>query len=375
MADSHVQRFFEFIRYALNANPTSIPDTKDIDWQGLYVFSQEQAIVGIVFKGIKNLGNNGIQLPLNVLSQWIVVSEQIAGQNKLLNNRCVEVLNELWEAGFDCCFLKGQGNSSYYPDPYSRTPGDIDVWIRHYGNKTISEERRDGLRFLKAGHKVMEEPRCYHFGYVDNGVSVELHVMPSIMNNPIYNARLQKWYRNVAEGTRMMAEVELPDGVGKIPVPTNEFNIVFQMAHMMHHFFDEGIGLRQMMDYYYLLRNVKDDVRCKTEDIRGTLRYLNLHKFAGAVMYIMREVFGLDNHYLIVPVDERRGKTLMYEILNGGNFGQHSGLTDHTKVGKYFAKTWRNMQLVCDYPEEALCEPFFRTWHFFWRKCHLWEFA
>ena len=162
----------------------------------------------------------------------------------------------------------------------------------------------------------------------------------------------------------MMEEAELPEGAGAIPVPTVKFNIVFQLAHMMHHFFDEGIGLRQMMDYYYVL---KSDGRRQMEDVSETLRYLGLWKFASAVMYVMREVFALELQYMIAPVDERRGKTLLNEILKGGNFGHYSSLDQENAFKKYFQKTWRNMQLVKEYPAEALCEPFFRTWHFFWR--------
>ena len=85
------------------------------------------------------------------------------------------------------------------------------------------------------------------------------------------------------------------------------------------------------------------------------------------LLYVLQEVFGLEDKYLIVPVDEWRGKTLLEEILRGGNFGQHSGLTEHGMATKYFLKIKRNMRFVRQYPAEALCEPLFRTWHFFWR--------
>ena len=87
-------------------------------------------------------------------------------------------------------------------------------------------------------------------------------------------------------------------------------------------------------------------------------------------MYIMKKVLGLDEKFLIVPVDERRGMTLLNEILKGGNFGHYSGLDQNNSLKKYFQKTWRNMQLVKEYPAEVLCEPVFRTWHFFWRLAH-----
>lgn len=38
-----------------------------------------------------------------------------------------------------------------------------------------------------------------------------------------------------------------------------------------------------------------------------------------------------------------------------------------TETKKYFLNIWRNMHFVRYYPAEALSEPIFRTWHFFWR--------
>ena len=151
-------------------------------------------------------------------------------------------------------------------------------------------------------------------------------------------------------------------------VPTAESNTVYQLCHMMHHFFDEGLGLRQVMDYYYLLKN--EECRMKNEELTDTLHYLNLYQFAGALMYVLREVFGMEEQHMIVPADEWRGRTLLGEILKGGNFGQHSGLADHGMAAKYFLKIKRNMQFVRQYPAEALCEPFFRTYHFIWRQIH-----
>jgi hypothetical protein len=154
--------------------------------------------------------------------------------------------------------------------------------------------------------------------------------------------------------------------VGQIPVPTFEFNVVFQLSHMMHHYFDEGIGLRQMMDYYYLLRSI-DNGQWTIDNLEETLQYLGLRKFAGAVMYVMQRVFKLEEAYMITPVDEKRGKSLLREIAKGGNFGKYSGLTKHGTGSKYMLKNWRSLQAVREYPAEALSEPLFRTWHFLWR--------
>ena len=108
--------------------------------------------------------------------------------------------------------------------------------------------------------------------------------------------------------------------------------------------------------------------------VQRELKYLGLWKFAGAVMYVLHEALGLSDEKMIAPMDEKRGKLLLAEILNGGNFGKHFTKYGHfTQQGmakKYFLKIWRNMHFVRYYPAEALSEPIFRTWHFFWRLKH-----
>lgn len=369
------QCIFKFLPYSIDTH-VQWNNKIDINWHELNRFANEQAIVGVLLEGIKQFSKKGIKPPFDILMEWIATSEQIKGLNELLNKRCVEVVKEYNNAGFQCCVLKGQGNAMMYPNPYSRTPGDIDLWvIPADGRCKRNVIRRSVTQYVKEKHPENLEVRYYHVGYQDKGIEVEVHFMPNIMNNPIYHHRLQRWYHKMADGGRLKEEVELPEGMGAIPVPTVEINIVFQLAHMMHHFFDEGIGLRQMIDYYYVLIKFKDESlefrdSPKSIELEKTLKYLGLWKFAGAVMYIMKEVLGLEDKYLIVPVDESRGKTLLNEIVKGGNFGHYSGLEQHNAAKKYFQKTWRNMKLVKEYPAEALCEPVFRTWHFFWRLSH-----
>lgn len=135
----------------------------------------------------------------------------------------------------------------------------------------------------------------------------------------------------------------------------------------------EGIGLRQLFDYYFVDVKWHTDLTNLTDlaALQRDLKWLGLWKFAGAVMYVLHEALGLSEENMIVPMDEKRGKLLLAEILNGGNFGKHFTKYGHfTQQGmakKYFLKIWRNMYFVRYYPAEALSEPIFRTWHFFWR--------
>ena len=253
MTNTEYRRYFLFLRYVISSGTTLPYEATEIKWRDLFKFSINQAIAGCVFEGNKRLGEQGVKPHFDVLMEWIALENQIEGQNKLLYKKCVDIVSELRQAGFDCCVLKGQGNGLMYPNPYSRIPGDIDVIIRNADRERI-------LYYIYEKKKISGY-HFHHVEYMDGGISVELHSIPCYMNNPVYNHRLQKWYNKMANGGRLMEEVELPEGVGSIPIPTVDFNIVFQLSHMMHHFFDEGIGLRQMMDYYYLLRNAKDKLK------------------------------------------------------------------------------------------------------------------
>lgn len=347
-----MQDYIAFLKYCLDESLLFPDNTKDIEWKDFLTWAEQHAIVGIIFSGIEKAGGL-LSIPREELFQWIGDAQQIEMQNKLLNKKCVEVVQEYRNAGYECVVLKGQGNATMYPNPLLRTSGDIDILIKN-------ADRKDLCKYVTKKY-VTEGMRYHHIEYMDGTVPVEVHFIPCQMNNYFYHRKLMKWLNEHAVWNNMH---ELPDGVGDIPVPSWEYNVIFQLAHMMHHFFDEGIGLRQMIDYYYLL---KSDVRGQMDDVKETLKYLNLYDFAGAVMYIMKEVLRMEEKYLIVPVDERRGKTLLNEILKGGNFGHSSGLAQNNAAKKYLQKTWRNMQLVKEYPAEAFCEPIFRTWHYFWR--------
>ena len=366
-----------------------------MDWRQLFVFSSKQAILGFCFEGIERLGKEYPSLlkenPIGqeLLMAWMGKAQQIHRQNMKVNVTAGKLYRQLREDGLRCCILKGQGNALMYPNPYSRNPGDIDVWV-NASRERITEYAR--------GHFSLEDDMRYHHLETKlDGVPIELHFVPGTMNNPGYNRRLQKWFKRNGD-LQCSNVVSLPDEAGEIAVPTASFNVIYQLCHLYHHFFDEGIGLRQIIDYYYVLANTdftentdsrllgdggSNTNRTNNTNVGGSpsvisvssvgdlLKHLGLWKFAGAVMWVLHEVLGLPEEMMIAPMDEKRGRLLMGEILDGGNFGKHAEKYGHfTQQGmakKYFLKIWRNMHFVRYYPAEALSEPVFRTWHFFWR--------
>lgn len=390
--------YLEFIRYVLNPKGERPKDVAKMDWEGFFQFADEQGILGLMFDGRRKMydgrekGEDGFIDDLTL--EWGFVAQQIEEQNKAVNVAAVKLLKRLKKQGFDGCILKGQGNSLLYPKPYRRTPGDIDVWVKCDGRCKMDDVRRV-IRFVKGRNP--EGRAVYHHidgGEID-GVEVEVHYRPSFMQNPIHNQRLQKWFEEKApEQFGHWVEQPHTDNTDhtdfEICVPTWEFNVVFLLSHIFRHLMQEGIGLRQVIDYFYLLKTTNFTNSCvpkvasgraeftnfeshtdRTDltDLRETLQSLGLWKIAGAVMWVLSEVLGLEEEYLIAPKDERLGKVLLSEILNGGNFGQYN--LDNIKADSQLKKNWlrirRDIRMMRYFPSECLWEPVFRVYHFFWR--------
>ena len=385
-----------------------------------------------------------------LLMTWMGKAQQIRRQNMKVNAVAGKLFSMLREDGLRCCILKGQGNALMYPNPYSRTPGDIDVWI-HASRERIIE-------YASKKFELEDDIRLQHLETSLDGVPVELHFFPCSMNNPIYHTRLQKWFRRNAD-LQCSHIVGLPDGAGDIAIPTTAFNVIYQLMHLYHHFFDEGIGMRQIIDYFLVVNDFSKNVflnndlsnpsvnfsnhpvplskegstfspspsssgsgdvtapsRCseplRSKDggpskvspncagwdrrdaigdmtsatatalssfaanssaaidrVQKELKELGLWKFAGGIMYIVQEVFGMPASRLIVPPNEKYGKFVLNEVLEAGNFGRHDARNrfGRSQLGHNLQRVYRDIRLVRYFPAEALCEPLFRTWHFFWR--------
>ena len=371
--------FFDFLRFCIGPAKEIPGSLKEVDWKELYAIAKMQALLGVLFYGIRRLPKELVPKQ-KLLMQWMVMAEQIRKQNIRLFLDSVKVCKDFENKGFANCILKGQGNALLYPDPYMRTPGDIDIYL--------SGGRRKIIKYVDqvCPNQVM---RYHHVDFPVTKTAIEVHFTPSYMFCPIHNRRMQKWFEEVM-GEQCNHRVSLPDGYGEIHVPQVSFNVIYILSHLYRHIFTEGIGLRQLLDYYFVLLKWHTDLTNLTDSnnslpqmtqintdldaLRHELKYLGLWKFAGAVMYVLHEVFGLSEDRMIAPMNEKEGKFLLDEIMRGGNFGQYDdrmgSKVGESKIHRYFRMNLRNLRFVKHYPTEALSEPLFRTWFAVWKKIH-----
>ena len=351
--------FLEFLRFSIGSESDIPSSLKEADWKELFRIAQKQCLVGILFDGIQKLPPAEVGLSKDLLLQWMMQCQMLEKANVRLNDAAIQVSEWFLKKGFRTCILKGQGNALMYPNPYARTPGDIDIWVEGGDKRVISFVRSISPH----------EKACYHHIEFPSykGVEVEVHYRPSFLLCFWYNRKLQKYYERVKE-EQLSHRVMLGEQ-GEIAIPTVEFNLIFQLTHIYAHLMNEGIGLRQLVDYYFVLSILSVNCEMLTS-LQKELKELGLWKFAGAIMYIMQEVFGMPASRLIVPPNEKYGKFVLNEVLEAGNFGKHDARNrfGRSQLGHNLQRVYRDMRLVRYFPAEALCEPLFRTWHFFWRK-------
>lgn len=359
--------FFELLRYALRIDANS-PAIAVADWEKMHQLAKEQCLLGVIYKAVERLPEQH-RPPKRLLLQWFVEAEQIRRQNEKVFDACATITGLFEKANIGCCVLKGQGNAVMYDDPFSRMPGDIDLWVDSSKVRIEDGFLIVGNKRLKAGVQVY-----HHIDIEDvDGVSLEVHTKPSFMNNLFHNKNMQSFFLENAP-VQFAHKIEMPQGKGTINVPTPYFNAIYQLAHISKHFFQEGIGLRQFVDYYFVLKSLSPSLSQGGEmsSYMHILKQLGLWKFAGAVMYVMREVFLLENRYMIAPVDGRRGKMLLMEIIRGGNFGKYdeANIKAESHFKKNIQRIKRDIRTFRNFPSESLWEPVFRVYHFFWRLVH-----
>ena len=418
---------FEFIQVAMGLRErlSAVPSVHE--WQVLFEFCKRQSLLGIGFAAVERLHEVGVECPSSIRLQWYGYALQIERMNEKLSKQCGEITKRYEHDGLQCCILKGQGNCLNYPESFRmrRTPGDIDLWCitRPSGLSMPNASLRDYtnyhginavMEYVRMQYRLLgidANPKaCYHHIEAPSmdGTKVEVHYRPAFLRSALRNRRMQRWFEHHADEC-MKNKTHLG-----FSMMTSSVNVVYQMCHLYTHIFEGGVGLRQLMDYYFALRVWHNDVmECKdlqsqemwseglgtpvmsAEEVMAVLRSFGMAKFASAVMYVLHEVFAMptrrlitddrflitderlminDCPWLLCEPNEKEGKKLLEEIMKGGNFGQYDTRDAALKKGGMVKhglwKLKRVMRLVRSYPEEALWEPVFRVWHFRWRSFH-----
>ena len=161
-------------------------------------------------------------------------------------------------------------------------------------------------------------------------------------------------------------------------MPSTDFNLVYILIHIYRHIFDEGVGLRQLLDYYFVLKNSTEEQRLKAYSF---LQTIGMNRLPKGVMWIMQEAFAMESSYLLCAPDKRIGKKILTEVMIGGNFGhsderykhKNNSITNNLGVENLLLHIQRNIKYLRYFPSEVVWSVPFYVWHYFWRKNNGWR--
>lgn len=350
--------FYELIRLSVGSSSVLSSHPSSHEWQSLLTEAIKQAIDGVSFEGFLKYQefSENVQESKKVKLQWIASVLLLEQRNELTNLR-VQQLSDFFSQGkFRTCVLKGQGIALLYPNPKHRHCGDIDLWVEGKRDDIVNYIRSKGIKVYDV-HLVHATAEFF------KDVAVEIHFCPSWMYNPFFNRRLQLFFASQAS-----AQFAHYDEKVGFAYPTIFFNLVHSMVHINRHVFEEGIGLRQLMDYYFILKHSSCEERSEAYNV---LCSVGLRKFVGAVMYVMQQVFLLEEDLMLGRPNSILGSRLLDSIMAGGNFGKALGLKHgRNRLEKGLLQLKHNLQLLLPYANEAMWIPFFQVWHYGWRKKH-----
>ena len=357
------------------------------EWRDLFADAQKQSVVGIAFAGVQRLPEEQWP-PRALLFEWIGAAESIKQRNATIDRQCVKLQKRFGEAGIRSSILKGQGVARYYNDRPSssiinenpdhnssrigesenstlhelsslRQPGDIDVFVDCGRERALQFAHDCGMREVRWDYKHL------HL-HVFKDTEVEVHYRVEVLLNLWKNRKLQKWLND--------HEDMLFSQNGDLVTPTVEFNRFYILLHIYRHFLYEGVGLRQLMDYYFVLKNLSPTLSQKNEgehiDICATLKTFGMWKFARGVMWVLQEAFGLEKEYMLGEPLESEGRFILSEVMAGGNFGHHDKRLSSDKRGKLQTVkkvVKHNAHLMRHYPAEIIWPPLWFVWHKWWK--------
>lgn len=362
------QLFFELIRISIGAQDSFSHLPTELEWEELYKMAEKQSLVGICFAGIQNICSDDdtgflkIGLSEKLYMDWMGAAFTTQTRNEQINQQCVELQSKLLAKGMRSSILKGQSAAQMYPDELMmlRQSGDIDIWV---------DSPREEIIAMVQEMAPTTNIREHHLELnIFSDTEVEVHYWPAVIRHFIKNRKLQAWF-NSKRDVVFQNKVELM-GLS-ICAPTPEFHAVQMMAHMYHHLFDTGIGLRQVLDYYFALQKGFKEYGTEFKEVSGTIKSIGMGRFASAMMYVLRTVMGLDQERMILEPNEKDGIFLLDEILRGGNFGRYDEQKKRdtsTPLKSFYTGVLRNLRYIRFNHFDWLWSPIWRLYYYLWRK-------
>lgn len=360
--------FYELIRVAIGTQESLSRLPSEAEWMELFEIAMKQSLVGVCFVGLHTLGADSdegyvqIGMSEDLFFDWMGIAAQIDMRNDVVNEQCVELQKRLAAEGFRSSILKGQAVAMLYGEELRgfRQSGDIDIYV--------DCGREKAIEYARSIQDEVDWDYVHLHLNLFKDTEIEMHYLPDAFLNLRKNWKLQKWFKEPEVHSSIFC------ATGDMVCPSVAYNLFYILLHAYRHFLYEGVGMRQLMDYCFVLRASPNVPSSKIQEVTRTIDLFGMKKFASGVMWIMKQVFGLSEQLLLVEPDEKEGRCILEEVMAGGNFGHYDerlkGNKTKGKIGVIKKICKHNMHLLSHYPEDTLSAPIWLAYHWCWKRFH-----
>lgn len=328
--DKNKQAFFALVQAGLWQKQVSLASYGDVNYDEIYRLAQEQSVVGLVAAGLERVqqvqGFDRSSVPQSISLTLAGEVLQVEQRNRAMNVFVAELIGKLRKEDVYALLVKGQGIAQCYERPLWRACGDVDL--------LLSEDNyKKAIQLLTPLTSSVEDENTYnkHIAMTIDGWSVELHgtlrsglwrsidrALDKVQDAVFFEGKVRSWV----------------NGETQVYLPHSDEDVVFVFAHILQHFYKEGIGLRQICDWCRLLYTYKDSLN--QELLESRTRKMG-------VMTEWKAFAALAVDYLGMPVDampfnsddkkwKRKAARVMEFVLETGNFGHNR---DYSYQKKY----------------------------------------
>jgi len=379
---------FELIQIAIGTRKELTSQLTAEEWVNLRLEFKKQALLGIGYVGITRLPKHQTP-PIQILAQWVHNAEKIRKRNV----KHIEVIGvvdrTLREAGIEAIFMKGEVCGSRYQEPLYRTAGDVDFVVGE-------EEFAHTLDVLESIAEVDRTLVHEHHGMAHIAdVTLEPHYKVHNYQNPKADKAMREMYREEKTLPSSLASTRLSTSKGRlfcrlsdevrVRVFSPTFESVFLISHMVNHVYEEGLGLRQVVDYAYFLKTFvggKDaSVAIDWKRHEQMLERMGMQRAWRIFVCVCTDYLGVKlpevffEDFKIGRKHHLWAKRMVDDMMRVGNFGRGEYEFRHDsrwhELQNYWWVTKRAIRMGFLCPSEAMWWPLSKFTRFFGKKLHL----
>ena len=293
------------------------------EWKNIVDMAIEQTVTGVVFDALLTLPK-ALRPPKDIYFNLVAQVGDLEEGGYLMNKAIAYLFHAFDKAGIEVFLLKGQAVAQFYPQPLHRVHGDIDLLVPDAQNF----EKAIALMQSLTGEEGEPEDERSHVVFSLKGVCVEVQGLNVYGIGRRCFQHYIDWAKESLKGEsrKLILQTDRqPNDDARSPktaiLPPMRFDLMFVFVHLMNHFFDGGVGLRQVCDWMRYLHENRSTI--DLSQLEKDLHTLGLMPHWQTIASTAVCWLGAPKESIpfYSPSFDKKGRIALNHILRSGNFG------------------------------------------------------